>query len=148
MKMLCLCLLCVYILFLNFFQARKIKNNTCALQEILNVIYSMKGELSFRQSDCQTLCTNAVGEQSRFVYLSENTMKIKGDACRCAQDDFAAFASKIGTTDKEGQIALCDEYIARFEGLLGEVKAKEKSKIQVNTALGLLGAVTLIVFFM
>jgi hypothetical protein len=63
-------------------------------------------------------------------------------------EDFKGFINKIGTTDEEGQINICEEYKERFEEILTKRKVKEKEKLQVNTALSLFGALTVLIFFL
>ena len=62
--------------------------------------------------------------------------------------EFNSFIKNIGTTDQDGQISLCDEYKSRFEEALINRKSKDKEKLQVNTALSVFGALTVLIFFL
>ncbi len=148
LKILCVGLLISYIFLFTLSEVKKFKSESVALREILSFISSVKAELRFKLADIETLFLSSLKDDFKYITFCENRLMLKGVKNREIIKSFEAFTSKIGTTDSDGQIALCEEYYTRFNELLNEFKLKEKSKIQVNTALGVLGAVTLIVFFL
>ena len=56
-----------------------------------------------------------------------------------------AFTKKIGTTDETGQIALCEEYQERFKEFYKESANKEKSRVNVIGAIGILSVVCVLI---
>ena len=125
----------------------KEKNTLNTLDEIVKLISFLKSELYYKTSDFYSLCESA--EKNGYKYIDFSHNKITLTKCKNEQiiKDFEGFTSRIGTTDATGQIALCDEYLIRFGEKFRENKAKEKDKIQINAALSMLAAITVIIFF-
>ena len=123
----------------------KEKRKTVALDEIVRFISFIKGELHYRTSDFETLVNSA--KKQKYQYIKFDGLKIIPDEfCeKTVKSEFFQFVNRIGTTDTDGQISLCDEYISRFSDLLTQRKQNEKSKIQVNTALSVLSALCVII---
>ncbi len=142
-----MCLLSFYILLLTFSEINKIKNNSGAVKEIIKLISVFKTELRFKLSCNETLFEKVNQEKFNYIAFENNGVFLKKCENNSIKNEFSQFISKIGTTDSEGQISLCDEYLTRFSLLEKEISEKEKSKIKVNTALGMLGAVTVFLFF-
>ena len=90
------------------------------------------------------------GESQNYKYLSfsDDEIYINTRLDAALTDEFMSFIRRIGTTDEAGQMALCDEYKARFEEVLNHKKTKEKEKMQVNTALSVFGALMVLIFFL
>lgn len=123
----------------------KQKRKTNALDEIVRFSSFIKGELNFRTSDFESLINSA--QKQKYQYIKFEELKIYPDEC-CddkLKTEFMQFVNRIGTTDTDGQIALCDEYISRFSEKLCERKENEKSKIQVSAALSVLSALCVII---
>lgn len=123
----------------------KEKRKTVALDEIVRFISFIKGELHYRTSDFETLVNSA--KKQKYQYIKFDGLKITPDEfCEeTVKSEFFQFVNRIGTTDTDGQISLCNEYISRFSDLLTQRKQNEKSKIQVNTALSVLSALCVII---
>lgn len=123
----------------------KEKRKTVALDEIVRFVSFIKGELRYRTSDFETLVDSA--KKQKYQYIKFDGLKIlPDDFCdETVKSEFFQFINRIGTTDADGQISLCDEYISRFSEMLTQRKQKEKSKIQVNTALSVLSALCVII---
>ncbi len=147
MKNLCIVLTSAYIVFLTLNEIKKIKASGEALDEINKFILFLESELRFKASDIDTLCRNASKTEYKYIAFKENEIKLKSIYQGEIQKTFNELVSEIGTTDKESQQLLCAEYLKRFSTIQAELKDKEKSKIKVNTALGMLGAVAVVVFF-
>lgn len=126
----------------------KQKRKTCALDEIVRFILYAKSELHYRKPDIENLYCSA--SKQDYVYLSFTDYTVKpDDICDSViKKEFAEFVGRLGTTDTEGQLALCDEYANRFTRKLTERRQKEKSKIQISAALSLLSAMCVLVLFM
>ncbi len=147
MKTLIVCLLSLYILLLTFNQVKKTKNNSGAVKEIVRLISVFKTELRYRLSCNDLLFEKVNRENFKYIAFENNRIFLKNCENSSIKQEFYQFISKIGTTDNDGQLSLCDEYLNCFSLLLKEITEKEKSKIKVNTALGMLGAVTVFLFF-
>ena len=139
--------LCVAFSFLavGIYDVFKEKRKTVALDEIVRFVSFIKGELRYRTSDFETLVDSA--KKQKYQYIKFDGLKIlPDDFCdETVKSEFFQFINRIGTTDADGQISLCDEYISRFSEMLTQRKQKEKSKIQVNTALSVLSALCVII---
>lgn len=123
----------------------KQKQMTRALDEIVRFVFFIKNELHYSRSDFETL--SEMAQKQNFGCIKFDNGNIKTDAF-CGEKvgrEFTGFVSLIGTTDVDGQIALCDEYLRRFSEMAQENRQKEKSRIQVNAALSVLGAVCVII---
>ena len=139
--------MCVAFSFLavGIYDVLKEKRKTVALDEIVRFVSFIKGELRYRTSDFETLVDSA--KKQKYQYIKFDGLKIlPDDFCdETVKSEFFQFINRIGTTDADGQISLCDEYISRFSEMLTQRKQKEESKIQVNTALSVLSALCVII---
>ena len=61
------------------------------------------------------------------------------------QKEFSGFVERIGTTEEEGQLSICDEYIERFREFYKESASKEKAKVNVVGAISALCVVCVLV---
>ncbi len=136
-----------YILFFTYNEIMNIKKAKNEALQIKKVILSMKTSLRYKDCDFEELCRNAINDGGEIFAFKENKLILQGSRNQELIKVFNEFISKIGTTDRDGQIAICAEYFDVADNIYTELKTNEKSKIQVNTALGILGAVSLIVFF-
>lgn len=121
---------------------------TNALDEIVRFINLVKTEVHYTTADFENIFLKGKSQNYKYLSFSDNQIflnkSVGGDFCA----DFNSFIDKIGTTDEEGQINICEEYKGRFEEFLTKRKVKEKEKLQVNTALSLFGALTVLIFFL
>ncbi len=147
MKLLCIVLVCVYILLLTYYEVKKIKETSEILNEMLSLINFCKTELRYRSTDISALSEASLNIGLKYISLVNGKLTINKNTKKSILQTFNSFISKLGTTDNEGQLSLCDEYISTFRTMQTEAKQTEKSKVKINTALGVLGAVTVIVFF-
>ncbi len=147
MKTLMVCLLSLYIILLTVNEVKKTKNNSGAVREVLKLISSFKTELRFKLTCNDLLFEKVNQEKYKYIAFENNRLFLKNCENNTVKNEFSQFISKIGTTDNDGQISLCDEYLSVFSLLEKDIREKEKSKIKVNTALGMLGAVTVFLFF-
>lgn len=125
----------------------KQKKNTAILREMLSFVRFIKGELQFRSPDFDGLAQAVKGENYRYIKSDEKSFFISELRDKNAQAHFKAFVNHLGTTDRDGQLSLCDEYIERFSDALREHKLNEKSKVQINTALSIFGALCIVILF-
>lgn len=123
------------------------KRTTSALDDVLRFAELIKSELRFHRADFDTIYDSGKKQRYGGIVFENGEIKLAEFVGGKYADDFNAFISRIGTTDESGQLALCDEYCARFLSAVNERKKEEKSKIQVNTALGVLGALCVLIFF-
>lgn len=135
------------ILGIGAYDVLKLKTKTKVLDEIIRLICFIKGELHYRTSDFETLTKSAQKQGYKYIEFENTDIFLKEYIDSSTKKEFLAFVNRIGTTDAEGQLALCDEYINRFTETLVELRQNEKSKIQVNTALSILSALCVIILF-
>lgn len=121
---------------------------TLALDEIVRFINIVKTEVHYTTADFEKILLKGKAQNYKYLSFSDNHIFLDKSVGGNFYESFNSFISKIGTTDEEGQINLCEEYKDRFEELLSERKVKEKEKLQVNTALSLFGAITVLIFFL
>lgn len=133
---------------LGFFNVIRQIKITKTLDEIVRFVNFVKTEMNYRKSEF--LHIYSIGEKQNYKYLSFSEGQIYADDAVGIGiiEEFNSFIKKIGTTDQEGQMSLCDEYKSRFEELLINRKSKDKEKLQVNTALSVFGALTVLIFFL
>ena len=130
---------------MNVFKQLRI---TKALDEIVRFINLVKTEVHYTSADFESLFVKGKAEKYKYLSFYDNKIFLDASVGVDFCEDFNSFINKIGTTDDEGQINICREYKERFEELLKNRKAKEKEKLQVNTALSLFGALTVLIFFL
>lgn len=119
-----------------------------ALDEIIRFINLVKTEVHYTTADFENIYLKGKAQDYKYISFSENLIFLNKSVGKIIVDDFNGFINKIGTTDDVGQLNICDEYKERFEDILNKRKVKEKEKLQVNTALSLFGALTVLIFFL
>lgn len=122
------------------------KRKTHILDEILRFIQLIKSEIRYRAPDIESLLNIAQKQGFNYIYFEKSRVKLHDCCDGRVKNEFLSFLNRIGTTDVSGQIALCDEFFSLFSEFQEERKRSEKSKIQVNTALSVLGALCVIIF--
>ncbi len=121
---------------------------TNALDEIIRFINLVKTEVHYTAADFENIFLKGKAQNYKYLSFSDNRIFLDNSVGVKFSEDFNGFINKIGTTDGAGQINICREYKERFEELLTKRKEKEKEKMQVNTALSLFGALTVLIFFL
>ena len=130
---------------LNILKQIKITN---ALDEVVRFINIVKTEVHYTTADYEKIFAKGKSQNYKYISFFDNQIYLNKTLGGYFDKDFNDFISKIGTTDDVGQLNICDEYKARFEDVLSKRKIKEKEKLQVNTALSLFGALTVLIFFL
>lgn len=140
-------ILSLFILVLGGMKAVERKKNTSAVAEILDYIPLIKTEVSYLSADYEAIYEK--GKSRNYKHISFNDKNIQlNDYCNNEHSDlFNDFTSRLGTTDAEGQLYLCEEYKQRFENILKQRMEKDKEKLQVNTALSVLGSICVLIVF-
>ena len=121
---------------------------TGALEEIVRFINLVKTELRYTTAGFEDIFTKGKAQNYKYLSFSDGEIFVDKSMGSDMIEVFNGFVNRIGTTDEEGQLELCDEYKTRFQDLLMKRKLKEKEKLQVNTALSLFGALTVLIFFL
>ena len=121
---------------------------TNALDEIVRFINFVKAELHYRAAEYDSLLSRASLQNYKYLSFLNGQIYLCKDVDEPLRTEFNGFLARIGTTDDVGQLSLCDEYKQRFEQLLTKRRAEEKSKLQVNTALSVFGAMAVLIFFL
>ena len=123
------------------------RKKTRVLEEILSFMRFVKSELQYRSSDFESLSLALQNENYKYIKCDKRSFYIEGACDKTSLEQFRLFSNHLGTTDRDGQLNLCDEYIEKINELLSEYKTKEKSRIRVNTALSFFGALCIVVLF-
>ena len=134
-------------LFLGFRDSFKQKQKTTILNEILSFLRFVRTELQYRATDFETLGQMVKNENLKYIKQNDDSFYLTQTQDEKIKDYFESFINHLGTTDKDGQLNLCDEYIEKFGEILNEHKKTEKSKIQINTALSVFGALCIVILF-
>ena len=134
-------------LFLGFRDSFKQKQKTAILNEILSFLRFVRTEFQYRATDFETLGQRVKNENLKYIRQNEDSFYLTQTQDEKTIDYFESFINRLGTTDKDGQLNLCDEYIEKFGEILNEHKKTEKSKIQINTALSVFGALCIVILF-
>lgn len=138
--------LCVAVCFAVLGASRilNIKKCTLALYEAVKFINSVKNNIRFSSMDYEGLVNE--GKKEGFLYINFNDGVTLSDyAGEKAKSEFSSFVKKIGTTDEEGQISLCEEYAEKFKALYKESVSVEKSKVRVIGALSVLSVICVLI---
>ena len=125
----------------------KQKRKSAILIEIVDFIRFIRLELQYRATDSETLGIMLQKENFKYIHKTEVGFCLSESVDEKTQGYFNSFINHLGTTDREGQLSLCDEYYDKLNDLLYEHKQREKSKIQVNTALSIFGALCVVILF-
>ena len=139
--------LAIVILIFGGVNALERKNVTATIGEIIDFINLVKTEVGFLSADCDTLYKKGIKRNYKFIVFSDNKISLKDINDHKSAELFLDFTNRLGTTDKNGQLSLCEEFKQRFEEILKQRLERDKEKIQVNTALSLLGAISVLVVF-
>lgn len=121
---------------------------TLALEEIVAFINLVKTEVRYTMADFENIILRGSTQNYKYIIFSDNGISLDKSVRGHLGNDFANFINKIGTTDEEGQINICEEFKGRFEEKLMKRKMKEKEKLHVNTALSVFGALSVLIFFL
>lgn len=119
-----------------------------SLDEIVRFINLVRTEVHYTTADFERIVIKAKEQNYKFISFSDNKIFLNSSIDKRISEEFNGFINKIGTTDEAGQMNICNEYKERFEELLSKIRVKEKEKLQVNTALSLFGALTVLIFFL
>ena len=125
----------------------KQKKKREVLDEIVRFISFVKGEIHYRSPDLASLFKSANEQNYSYLTFSEYQAYSDNMCDETVRREFSEFLNRLGTTDTEGQLALCDEYSNRFNERLSELKQNEKSKIQTSAALSILGSMCVLIIF-
>ena len=108
----------------------------------------LKNEINYRKSDYFEIYV--AGENCNYKHLCFKDKKIflLPQNNKNIETEFNQFINKIGTTDTDGQLAICDEYLKYFKQLYSSLKEKEASKMRTNMSLSLFGALSIIIVFL
>lgn len=139
--------LAVVILIFGGLKAIERKNVTSTVTEILDFISLVKTEVDYLSAECDTIYKKGSNRNYKFIVISDNKLSLREINNSHISELFSDFIDRLGTTDKKGQLSLCDEYKHRFEEILKQRLERDKEKLQVNTALSLLGAICVLVVF-
>lgn len=137
-------LLSVVFVLLGVNRIVNIKKTTLALYEAVKFISSVKNNIRFLSMDYVTIIENAIKENYSYITFEEQ-ISISDCVGEKIKGEFLSFVSKIGTTDEDGQLSLCDEYIERFKDFYKESASKEKAKVNVVGAISALCVVCVLV---
>ncbi len=135
------------LLFVGFRDSMKQKKTTAILGETVDFIHFVRMEFQYRATDFETLLQMVKTEKFKYIKQNDRSFFIPELRDKKAIELFETFVSHLGTTDKDGQLSLCDEYIEKFRNILNEHQKREKSKIQINTALSVFGALCIVILF-
>ena len=121
-----------------------IRRGTQTLYEAVKFINLVKNNIRFSMMDYNNIVES--GKKEGFSYVNFNEqITLSEYVDEKIQDEFLAFTKKIGTTDEAGQLSLCDEYIERFKEFYKESATKEKSRVNVIGAIGILSVVCILI---
>ena len=148
MKTLCVVFLAGLFLVSGSLNAFKQIRATKTLEEIVGFINLVKTEVHYKTADFDELFMKGKAQNYKYISFLDEKIFLDKPSDKKYSTYFNGFISKIGTTDEDGQINMCEEYKERFQELLTKRKIKEKEKLQVNTALSVFGALTVLIFFL
>ncbi len=136
------------VVFLGLHECMKYKRTIETLEDVISFLNMLKNEINYRKSDYFEIYV--AGENCKYKYLCFKDKKIflLPQNNKNIETEFNQFINKIGTTDTDGQLAICDEYLKYFKQLYSSLKEKETSKMRTNMSLSLFGALSIIIVFL
>lgn len=140
--------ICVVIIGVGYGKVSKHHANTQLLDEAVRLIGFIKTELNYRRPDCEALYYSACDNGFKCIIFSNGRIETSDAFPESARNELNTFFSSIGTTDADGQLLLCEEYYERIKLIYDEQRGVEKSKIQVDFAVSVLGVFSVIVLFL
>ncbi len=147
MKVTGLIIIACTIIFSGVTDIFKYKKNTLVLNEIIMLITLFKNEIRYKKSSFNELYESGKEQNYKTIIFKNNSIFLPEITNKKIKLLFKSFIDKIGTTDENGQISICDSYTTVFSELLNNQKLKEKSKTQVNLSLSLLSALCVVIIF-
>lgn len=147
MRIVALVTLCALILIVAYGDIVAQRKKTAVLDVSVRLLGFLKNELSFHKTDIDTLFCEAHRNGFDCFDYDGTSVAVSKDFPKASGEDLLCFLNAVGTTDCEGQVNLCDEYLARMKTHLYEQRLSEKSKTTVSFALGILGSMSIIVLF-
>lgn len=114
-----------------------LKRDAKAFDELCSFCRSVKNGLRYRLSRYDELA--AVCEREGYQYIKNGDSGLCADSrlSEVLRSAFSGFVSKLGTTDCEGQLDICDEFLARLEDLRPAFKDESAKKLKLCTVLNL-----------
>ena len=141
-------LIAVCVILLGLYESLKYKKSVATLEEIMDFLNMLKNEINYRQSDYFNLYSSGQKSNYKYICFENGKILLSVQENKNIEDEFNHFINKIGTTDTEGQLSICQEYIRYFDDLYRSYKEKEMSKIRTNLSLSLFGALSIIIVFL
>lgn len=144
MKSLVAVVVAISIIAIGAYDCLKFRKTTIAIEEILKLLNIFRNGINYRKASYADLISTAQSQDFRYISFDKDKMVLDcTSSCVCSK--FDALVENIGTTDVQGQLSICGEFIEGFTHMLAKQRAKESSKMQVNLSLSLLGALTVII---
>ena len=137
----------VFLLLTGFGASIKQKRITATLQEIVDFLCFVRTELQYRATDFETLLQIVNNENFKYIKQNDTSFFVSEIGDKNIIGLFEGFTKRFGTTDRDGQLSLCAEYLKKFRSILNEHQKNEKNKIQINTALSVFGALCIVILF-
>ena len=137
----------IAIVFFGIYDFLKYKRSVSALEEAVKLFNLFKNEIRYKGSDYYALCNAGEKESFKYLHFDNTTISVSDIYDERIKTEFSYFAEKIGTTDVEGQLSVCNQAVERLNEFLKEYRKKESSKLQVNMSLSILGALSMIIIF-
>ena len=130
MKTVFVLLLATLFLFSGALNVLKQVGTTKALEEIIGFISLVKTEVHYTTADFEKIFLKGKAQNYKYLSFYDNQIFLNKSAGERINEDFNSFINKIGTTDEEGQLNICQEYKERFEEILRKRKIKTHKIIQ------------------
>lgn len=139
-------LVALSIISIGLYDCIKVKKTTHLLEEIVDFIGLLKNEINYKKASYPDLM--CIGKKQDYTYILFDKHKPEvSDINPDLSKEFLRFTEQIGTTDEQGQIAICNDYSEKFSRYLKNQRSKETSRLQVNLSLSILGALSVIIIF-
>ena len=137
MKILAAITACGVIFYLWILRAAAIRRDAKAFDEFCAFCRSVKTGLRYSLSSYDELAAVCGREGYEYIKNGETGLAADSRVNETLRSAFSSFVSKIGTTDCEGQLDICDEFLERLDGLRPAFKDESAKKLKVCTVLSL-----------
>lgn len=147
MKLVLISGVCFFILYNGLKGIINNSRNIKAVDGIIRLVKYIKTEMNYKKPDYNTLYESLALQGFYGVCFYKGKITADKRLSDNIREELDGFVSRIGTTDKDGQLELCDEYALRFNTISEALKQEQKSKSQIDFAVSLLCAATVFVVF-
>ena len=114
-----------------------LRRDAKAFDELCAFCRSVKNGLRFHLSRYDEIALICEREGYQYIKNGDSGLCADSRVSEALRSAFSGFVSKLGTTDCDGQLDICDEFLERLEDLRPDFKDENAKKLKVCTVFNL-----------